>query len=375
MAGSACADRHATCRSRRLDSTKVTRRADILLSGRPATQNGQELGCCAKPEDRRLVEYLLVATHGLVKSGPWHVMLRQLAAARRGPVRSTDSMLLHQTEASTSPNSSTVELDPTGERMLPQTTDPTTFWEHVMRYRFVLPFAAGRRTLDVACGEGYGASSLAHAGARSVIGVDISSSVCSHAHRKYGIQTIVADGQALPFARSTMDLVVSFETVEHVSNPGHFLQECSRVLAPGGKLIISTPNRDVYRARDGCNPFHCAELLEHEFRGLISEAFGRFELFAQTMLRASWWRMTSSVPLSPWRPVRRVLRAALRHNNTGSLATEHRNNAVATVLDKEPLLVSAFNPYKVRRYSPSSKVVPVYFIAVCSQPRHGGWGR
>jgi len=58
-----------------------------------------------------------------------------------------------------------------GERMLPDSSDGNTFWEHVQRYRFAAGYAAGQRVLDIACGEGYGTAALHDAGAAS-IGVD-----------------------------------------------------------------------------------------------------------------------------------------------------------------------------------------------------------
>jgi 2-polyprenyl-3-methyl-5-hydroxy-6-metoxy-1,4-benzoquinol methylase len=60
------------------------------------------------------------------------------------------------------------------ERMVPEEAHARTFWEHIGRYRFARDFVRGRRVLDIACGEGYGAAALARAGAASVIGIDVS---------------------------------------------------------------------------------------------------------------------------------------------------------------------------------------------------------
>ncbi|HEV3313247.1 MAG TPA: hypothetical protein VG815_22280, partial [Chloroflexota bacterium] len=51
------------------------------------------------------------------------------------------------------------------ERMVPEKAHGRIFWEHIARYRFAKDFVRGKRVLDIACGEGYGASSLAKAGA------------------------------------------------------------------------------------------------------------------------------------------------------------------------------------------------------------------
>ena len=159
------------------------------------------------------------------------------------------------------------ELTFTGERMVPGHTSPDTFWEHVYRYRFAMRHAVGKRVLDIACGEGYGAAALLHGGAASVIGLDNSTETCAHARRKYGIDARVGEAEAIPLDSASVDLVVSFETIEHLHRPAAFLAECARVLAPEGLLIVSSPNKDVYAKLDGPNPFHCSELTEEELLG------------------------------------------------------------------------------------------------------------
>jgi 2-polyprenyl-3-methyl-5-hydroxy-6-metoxy-1,4-benzoquinol methylase len=77
--------------------------------------------------------------------------------------------------------------DNAGERMVPEVSGGMTFWEHVHRYAFACRFVAGKRVLDIASGEGYGAAALQKAGAAHVIGVDVSESACFHARTKYGI--------------------------------------------------------------------------------------------------------------------------------------------------------------------------------------------
>ena len=106
------------------------------------------------------------------------------------------------------------------ERMVPEEAHARIFWEHVARYRFAKEFVRGKRVLDIACGEGYGAAGLAKAGARSVVGIDVSADVCDHARRKYGLDARAGDAQAIPLPDRSIDLVVSFETIEHVDQPG-----------------------------------------------------------------------------------------------------------------------------------------------------------
>ena len=151
------------------------------------------------------------------------------------------------------------------ERMVPEHAHARIFWEHVARYRFAKDFVNGKRVLDIACGDGYGAAALAKAGAASVAGVDISAEACEQARRKYGLDARVGDAQAIPLPAQSIDVVVSFETIEHVDDPAVFLRECARVLVPDGLLIVSTPNRPVYSGDGRRNPFHQLEFDENEF--------------------------------------------------------------------------------------------------------------
>src|SRR5271168_5208728 len=130
-------------------------------------------------------------------------------------------------------------MDPTDERMVPESAGAPTFWEHVYRYAFATHFVAGKRVLDIACGEGYGAAALQKAGAARVIGVDVSESACRHACSKYGLDARPGTAEKIPLPDSSVDVIVSFETIEHVPNPIGFLDECARILTPGGRLIIS----------------------------------------------------------------------------------------------------------------------------------------
>ena len=157
-------------------------------------------------------------------------------------------------------------LDPTGERMVPESADTFTFWEHVYRYAFASRFVRGKRILDIACGEGYGAAALQKAGAAQVIGVDIDESVCLHARNKYGLDARPGTAERIPLPDKSVDVVISFETIEHVTSPNLFLDECARVLAPGGRLVISTPNKLILNQYLGGykNPYHCSEMTPEE---------------------------------------------------------------------------------------------------------------
>ena len=153
--------------------------------------------------------------------------------------------------------------------------------EHLHRYAIALAHAAGKSVLDIACGEGYGSNLLA-AKAKTVIGVDLSSEAIEHASRKYGADNLqFKQGSAaeIPLPDKSVDLVVSFETIEHHAKHEEMLSEIKRVLITDGLLIMSSPDKEMYSDKQNYqNPFHIKELYNDEFRALIYKYF-RNQLF------------------------------------------------------------------------------------------------
>jgi O-antigen biosynthesis protein len=162
-------------------------------------------------------------------------------------------------------------LEVTGERLLPdQQRGELVHAEHLARYRFATQFAKDRRVLDAASGEGYGTAILAAAGAASTVGVEIADAAVAEANRKYGLPYVQGDVCKLPFEDASFDLVVSFETIEHVDDPARAVAEFRRVLAPDGMLVASTPNTREFLVQ---NEFHTREFTPEEFSSLLAERF------------------------------------------------------------------------------------------------------
>lgn len=162
--------------------------------------------------------------------------------------------------------------------------DPTSeLWgEHRARYRFAARFAAGQRILDVASGAGFGLQMLRAAGGRP-IGVDYEA-VVLRAGRMLDPTSWLVNGDAasLPLVDQAMDLVVSFETLEHVLRPQAMVQELRRVLKPGGRLILSTPNKAFGPPELHMNnPFHLQEFTAPELRQLLCGTFANVRLYGQ----------------------------------------------------------------------------------------------
>jgi SAM-dependent methyltransferase len=167
------------------------------------------------------------------------------------------------------------QLEFTGERLTGAATGQVEI-EHLHRYFLARDFGRGRDVLDIASGEGYGTAILAQV-ARSVIGVDISEQAVRFAARNYRKDNLsfrVGDARNIPLPDAAVDVVVSFETIEHLSEQEQFLSEIKRVLRPGGLLVMSSPDRDVYSSGgDTANPFHVRELTAAEFTALLSRHF------------------------------------------------------------------------------------------------------
>ncbi len=253
------------------------------------------------------------------------------------------------------------------ERMVPEEAHARIFWEHVARYRFAKEFVRGKRVLDIACGEGYGAAGLARAGARSVVGIDVSADVCDHARRKYGLDARAGDAQAIPLPDRSIDVIVSFETIEHVDQPVVFLGECARVLVPDGMLIVSTPNRPVYSGEGRRNPFHRLEFDEREFFELLHSLFKAVRLYTQFPRSAAWWSLRSlAAERSPWLRIRGFWRLsswicpAIRPY----VSPEIGSRADEIILDHDRFPSSLFNPYIVRPLAPASREQPYILVAV-----------
>ncbi len=191
----------------------------------------------------------------------------------------------------------TNDLTFTGERFTPEVRGAIGY-EHWHRYVVAAPLAAGKRVLDAACGEGYGSFLMAQHAAH-VVGIDVEPDAVAHARLRYAranLEYRAASVAALPLAAGSVDLVVSFETIEHLAEQEQMLDEFRRVLAPGGALILSSPNRPVYNEDAGeANHFHVSELDRGELKSLLDRRFPQQAWHAQRVAAHSLlWSEASS---------------------------------------------------------------------------------
>lgn len=179
-------------------------------------------------------------------------------------------------------------LEFTGERFTPECVREI-WYEHQHRYAWARGFAAGKRVLDAACGEGYGSAWLAGV-AQSVLGVDVDPATVEHAARRYGsmgnLHFRQGDATALDeLPAASFDLIASFETLEHVHEQERMLAGFARLLDEAGVLLVSSPDKAEYSDRRGFrNEFHVRELYRDEFEALLRRHFPHVRLLGQKLL-------------------------------------------------------------------------------------------
>lgn len=182
----------------------------------------------------------------------------------------------------------------TGERFVPHCHGEIAA-EHYHRYFFAASLVSGKRVLDIASGEGYGSHILAQCAAH-VTGVDISPEAVANATEQYAgdnITFLQGSARAIPLPDASVDVVVSFETLEHLHEQEEMLQEIRRVLRDDGMLIISTPNKPVYNLSIDDNEYHVKELEREDFIALLKVQFANITLLGQKVMFGSLLNGTS----------------------------------------------------------------------------------
>ncbi|WP_186762799.1 class I SAM-dependent methyltransferase [Lentzea tibetensis] len=178
----------------------------------------------------------------------------------------------------------TVEPLPlTGERTVPGIAEEN-YWfrRHEVAYLDLLGHCEDAVVLEAGCGEGYGAQ-LIRQRARRVVALDYDEFTAAHVGRAYPELDVLRGNLAsLPLRDAGVDVVANLQVIEHLWDQEGFLAECFRVLRPGGRLIVTTPNRLTFSPGldKPLNPFHTRELAPSELDSLLVEAGFRVELLA-----------------------------------------------------------------------------------------------
>ena len=179
----------------------------------------------------------------------------------------------------------------TGERYIPAMSGEIGC-EHMNRYHFAVNQVdlTNKIILDIASGEGYGTNLLARH-AQYTYGVDISNEAVDHAKKQYvkdNLTFIQGSAIAIPLPDKAVDVIVSFETIEHLAEHQEMISEMKRVLRKEGILIISSPDKLRFTDNTGdSNHFHIKELYYDEFKNLIKSNFGKAYFFNQKIFVGS----------------------------------------------------------------------------------------
>jgi len=162
--------------------------------------------------------------------------------------------------------------------------------EHLHRYAMLSEIVKGKTVLDIACGEGYGSNILSK-NANKVIAIDIDAATIKKASIKYKKENLsfkTGAVQKIFCEEQSIDIIVCFETIEHVEDHNKVMSEFKRVLRPEGLLIISTPDKLNYSDKsDYINPFHKKELYDTEFKTLITDHFQFSDFYKQKSFAGS----------------------------------------------------------------------------------------
>lgn len=165
----------------------------------------------------------------------------------------------------------------TGERTCPGLAEEA-YWfpRHEAAYRWaVREMGPIRAACDAGSGEGYGVALLSQV-AQFACGIELDPDACRHAAATYPHAPVVrANLIALPMRDQAFDRVVSMQVIEHLWDVPGYLAELVRITAPGGRLVISTPNRPVFspglgRGERPLNPFHQQEFDAEQLHDLLA---------------------------------------------------------------------------------------------------------
>lgn len=152
---------------------------------------------------------------------------------------------------------------------------------HVDRYRFASKYVKNKLVADAACGTGYGTRVLLQEGkALKCIGIDIDEKSISYAKRKHaveGSEFICSPAENISLDTESLDVIVSFETLEHVDDENVLIGEFYRLLKTDGLLIISTPNEWPLSIAQ----YHTKEYDFEEFEKVLKTKFQIQKIYNQ----------------------------------------------------------------------------------------------
>jgi 2-polyprenyl-3-methyl-5-hydroxy-6-metoxy-1,4-benzoquinol methylase len=223
-------------------------------------------------------------------------------------------------------------------------------------YYLSLDYISGD-VLEVGCGEGRGVEIMLPR-ATTFTGIDKIQEVVDNLSDKYP-KGKFRQMHIPPFsgiADGAYDVVVSFQVIEHIRNDLGYLKEIHRVLKPGGKALITTPNIKMSLSR---NPWHIREYTADELGGLARKVFSKVKMLGVTgnekvmsyyqenkrsvekMMR--WdvlnlqYRLPAFILKMPYEILNRMNRKKLKATNDGLVAEIHHSDYLLSEKPEESL--------------------------------------
>ena len=168
----------------------------------------------------------------------------------------------------------------TGERVVPHDMGdrPDVLSEHLIRYAIALRWCSAANILDVACGTGYGMAMIRPI-AQRIWGGDIDDNSLNYARANYGLKDLckidLSTQSIQTVFKRKFDIIISFETIEHIENPKYFMNSVRESLLPGGYFIFSVPVSNE-------SEFHKSVFSYNKSINLGNNLFKEHKTFIQT---------------------------------------------------------------------------------------------
>lgn len=223
---------------------------------------------------------------------------------------------------------SDITLRKESERWIPGFLYKATEEEHLDRYNYIINLTKDKNILDIACGSGFGSYIIATDGkAKQVIGVDLDNDAIRYANHKFhhdNIKRFVGDAVKFKY-KEKFDVIISFETIEHIPDYKGFINNLYNNLNENGKLVISTPivpcttNKPI-------NPYHVIEWSYKDFIKLLSEYFNISEIILQNIcLKANHFEKRSLLKKIKDKIIRPNLHSKSRIEYHNGLIYDYKN--------------------------------------------------
>ena len=233
------------------------------------------------------------------------------------------------------------------ERIDPLKELPGVVAHHLKKYEFARAQLDGT-VVDVACGVGYGTEFLGPACDRA-IGVEIAAEAIAIARDRYrhdDVWFVQGDAEHLPFPDASADAVTCFEGIEHFEDPDRHLDEMVRILKPGGRYLVSTPN-PVTNPHDHENPFHLHQFHVSRMEAMLTSRFETVRMLGQYRLQTPTHRASQRLDVlgvRRWKILRPITKSLSRR-----------------LLRTAPTDEATLDDFTIRAFAPDA----LEYVAVC----------